>query len=71
LQKKIKTTKNPEKKGDYELLEAEAKTLLQQAEADYLYAVKNEERLAIERKEIQNTLENFKKQLTKTSGGNN
>jgi len=71
LQKKIKTTKNPKKKGDYKLLEEEAKMLLQRAEANYLYAVKNEERLAIERKEIQNTLENLKKQLTKTSGGNN
>jgi len=71
LQEKIKITKNPKKKEDYKFLEEEAKVLLQQAEANYLYAVKNEERLAIERKEIQNTLENLKKQLTKTSGGNN
>jgi len=71
LQEKIKITKNPKKKEDYKFLEEEAKVLLQQAEANYLYAVKNEERLAIERKEIQNTLENFKKQLTKTSEGDN
>ena len=63
LQKKIKTTKNPEKKGDYELLEAEAKTLLQQAERNYQIALKNEERLSKEKLEIENKLNDLEKGL--------
>jgi len=63
LQKKIKTTKNPEKKGDYELLEAEAKTLLQQAEINYQIALKNEERLSKEKLEIENKLDDLKRRL--------
>jgi hypothetical protein len=63
LQKKIKTTKNPEKKGDYELLEAEAKTLLQQAEINYQIALKNEERLSKEKLEIENKLNDLEKGL--------
>jgi len=63
LQKKIKTTKNPEKKGDYELLEEEAKMLLQRAELNYQIALKNEERLSKEKLEIENKLDDLKKQL--------
>lgn len=62
LQKKIKTTKNPEKKEDYKLLE-EAKILLQQAEQNYQIALKNEERLSKEKLEIENKLDDLKKQL--------
>jgi len=63
LQKKIKTTKNPKKKGDYELLEEEAKILLQRAERNYQIALKNEERLSKEKLEIENILNDLERQL--------
>jgi hypothetical protein len=63
LQKKIKTTKKPEKKEDYELLEEEAKILLQRAERNYQIALKNEERLSKEKLEIENKLDDLKRQL--------
>jgi hypothetical protein len=63
LQKKIKTTKNPEKKVDYELLEEEAKMLLQRAELNYQIALKNEERLSKEELEIENKLNDLERRL--------
>ncbi len=63
LQKKIKTTKNPKKKEDFELLEEEAKILLQRAERNYQIALKNEERLSKEKLEIENKLNDLEKRL--------
>jgi hypothetical protein len=63
LQKKIKTTKNPKKKRDYKLLEEEAKMLLQQVELNYQIVSKKEEILSEEKLEIENKLDDLKKQL--------
>jgi hypothetical protein len=63
LQKKIKTTKNPKKKEDFELLEEEAKILLQRAERNYQIALKNEERLSKEKLEIEYKLNDLEKEL--------